>query len=497
MSGTQTVHLRVNDSATGRPTAVRLRVVGPGGEYIAPLGRVVDFPTGRNEEVSDHAYLGGQKFCFIDGSCEVILPTGVPLEIELSKGIEYEPVRQTVTLNPGQMALRLTISRWFDRHSEGWLSADTRCHFLTPHSALLEAAAEDLDFVHLLATETEYPSNDGHLYRMIPNMPAFSGQCPALEKDGRAVVVNTFNKHPALGRLGLLNSHRPVHPLSFGGDEQTDDWSLCDWCNQCHRKGGLTVWADAFRMEMGIPGGESLVAAILGKIDAFEIDAGERATPLLPHWYQLLNAGIRLPLVGCSGKDSNRSVLGAMRLYTQTEPDKITLADWVERTRQGRTFVSNGPLLELTVNGNGSGETVHLGEVEVQAKARSLNPHDRLEIIINGSVVAEASPSGTPYESCIETNLKIPDGGWLAARCVGSAKSAIYPMLATFAHTSPVWIEIEGRPTRAVPAAVRSLMGLLKNVREWIETQGHFALPKRQAQMLERCDEATQILESR
>ena len=142
--------------------------------------------------------------------------------------------------------------------------------------------------------------------------------------------MNTLNTHPVLGTVALLHSHRPVLPLAFGGEE-TDDWSICDWCDQCHRKGGLTVWVDAFEPAGGLVGGEALVAAILGKIDAIEVTGRPRKSPLLPWVYRLWDAGFLIPLVGASGKDSNRIALGQMR----------TLADcrelpWIEAVRVGK-----------------------------------------------------------------------------------------------------------------------------------------------------------------
>jgi len=479
------VNLRVSDAATGKPTPVRLRIVDDQGNFYVPLGRSSDFPLGRNEQVGVCVYLGGRKFVFFDGSCEIILPADVPLHLEISKGPEYRPIRETVTLKPGKMALRFTIERWTDTRAEGWKRADTRCHFLSPHDALLEAAAENLDLVYLLATEHDSPSNDGHLYRVTPNLTAFSGQQPIVERDGHAVVVNTFNTHPALGRLGLLHSHRPVFPLSFGSTDQTDDWSLLDWCNQCHRKAGLAVWCDAFRQEKGLNGGEALIAAILGKLDVLEFDGGERSQPLLPFWYRLLNAGVRLPIVGGSGKESNRQVLGSMRTYTLMEPGADTLGDWVEQTRRGRTFVTNGPLLDFKVNGHVAGTTLSMSTVAVQARARCLTPFERFEIVMNGEVVAEATPSGE--SAVIEQSITLPEGGWLAARCLGTAS--------LFAHTSPVWVEMEGRPRRVDPAAVKTIGKMLDTVKDWIETNGNFTLPKRREQMLQGCLEALAVIE--
>ena len=55
MSGKlQTVHVRVNDAATGQPTPVRIRFEGPGGEYFAPFGRLTEFATG--EKLSAKAF---------------------------------------------------------------------------------------------------------------------------------------------------------------------------------------------------------------------------------------------------------------------------------------------------------------------------------------------------------------------------------------------------------------------------------------------------------
>src|SRR5437879_5282516 len=110
----QTVHLRINDAATDKPTPVRLGIAGPDGTFFAPFGRFADFATGRNEDVGGHLQLGREKWCYIDGSCEVKLPRGVPLRVRATKGPEYRALDATVTLGPGQMALRFAVERWID-----------------------------------------------------------------------------------------------------------------------------------------------------------------------------------------------------------------------------------------------------------------------------------------------------------------------------------------------------------------------------------------------
>lgn len=476
-----TVHLRVNDAATGKPTPVRLRVSGPVGTAYPLLGRFTDFPTGRNEAVGGHLLLNKEAWWYVDGSCEVRLPAGVPLRVRATKGPEYAPLDEAVTLGPGQMALRFAMNRSNPR-PEGWMSGDSRCHFLPPHAALLEAAAEDLDVVNLLACVQEYPSiRDGTAYPTAPQLDAFSGQRPALDADGRMVVVNTLNAHPALGKVGLLNSHRPVFPLAFGGDEW-DDWSVGDWCDQCHRKGGLAVWVDAFRPAGGLVGGETLVGAILGKIDAIEIDPAPRTQPLLPWVYRLWNAGLPVPLVGGSGKDSNRVALGAVRTYARLPAGEApTYRGWVEAVRAGRTVVTDGPFLSLDLGGRGPGETLD-GTGEVTARAAVPAP-GRVELVRDGTVVAAG-------EGSAEVALTASEPGWLAARWVG-------PGGAGFAHTSPVWLRPGGAPLPRRPVAVERLARLVDATREWVESAGRFADPRSKPHLLGLCAAAADRLAGR
>jgi hypothetical protein len=450
------------------------------------------FPVGRIEVVGGHVYLNGKRHAYIDGGAEFPLPTGVPLTVEISRGPAYLPIRETVTLGEGQLTLRFTVRRWIADPWTELVTVDSRCHFLTPHSARLEGSAEGLDLVNLLATVQDYPSPDGHMYRVIPNMTAFSGQLAALD----SVYVNTFNVHPVLGRLGLLNSHRAVFPLTFGHADETDDWSLADWCDQCHRKKGLVVWCDAYRTEAGLPGSEALVDAILGKIDAIEVDALERSAPFLPLWYRLLNAGVRLPLVGGSGKADNRTALGGVR--TLTPPTAHAYPGWVEHVRAGRTVATNGPFVRLTVDDEPWPTRISQSEpkpIRLRAETASAIPFERLELIANGTPIAAAPATiGGVFTAVLEVEHTFSSGGWLAARCWGATKPDLYPHVPAFAHTSPVWVEVAGQAVPRVPAAVAALAREIGGVRHWIQQEGRFTNTRRKAHLLELCDAAAEKL---
>src|SRR5580704_6000180 len=101
------VHVRVSDADTSQPTPVRLHISDADGRVYPPLGQFAEFATGRGEDVGGHVVLDRKCWYYIDGSCEVPLPSDVPLTVEATKGLEYEPVRQQLTLGAGQMSLRL------------------------------------------------------------------------------------------------------------------------------------------------------------------------------------------------------------------------------------------------------------------------------------------------------------------------------------------------------------------------------------------------------
>jgi hypothetical protein len=474
----QQVHLRVNDAATGRPTPVRLRVTDGAGTYYPPYGRMAEFPHGRGEDVGGNLLVGRERWTYIDGSCEIAVLPG-ELTVEAVKGPEYRPLRETVDLPAGKLALRFVIERWTDLRQSDWYSGDIRAHAMSPHAALLEAAAEDLAVVNLLAREVAAQTADGQTYLTIPNLLAFSGQKPCVESDGHLVAVNTLNAHPVLGRLALLHCHRVVYPLTFGGSEQTDDWSLADWCGQCHRKHGLLVWVDAFDPKCG-HAGEALANLILGEIDAVELNAQDPGR--LRMWYHLLNAGLRVPIVGGSGKDSNRTPLGMFRTYVRLAADEpFSYTRWIEAVRAGRTYVSSGPLVTFQINGADAGADVpSAGSVCVRYGVRGLEPVERVDLLVNGAVAASGDGAD------VERELAVPAGGWVAIRCLGHGR--------LLAHTSPVYVRVGDVPPPTDPAPVAALDQHLVRAREWVESEGRFDRPKSRDRLLATFDAARDAL---
>ena len=157
-----------------------------------------------------------------------------------------------------------SLDRTIDLHAGRWVTADTHVHFLAPSTALLQAAAEDVDVVNLLAAQW------GDLYTNVTDLPWGSMADPA---GRRIVVVGTENRQNQLGHLALLGAHRPIHPFASGGPPEGRlagalDVLLADWADRCRAAGGLVVAA-----HFPLPYAEIAADIVAGKIDALETQA--------------------------------------------------------------------------------------------------------------------------------------------------------------------------------------------------------------------------------
>ena len=91
-----------------------------GRTHFPPLGRAAEFPTGRNEDVGGHLQVGRERWCYIDGACEMPLPAGVPLRVQATKGPEYTPLDADRHARAGADVAAVR-HRALDRFARRWL----------------------------------------------------------------------------------------------------------------------------------------------------------------------------------------------------------------------------------------------------------------------------------------------------------------------------------------------------------------------------------------
>ena len=224
-----------------------------------------------------------------------------------------------------------------------------------------------------------------------------------------------------------------------------------------------SAWHEARRASFLEPLGELLADLVLGEVDAYELYYDERRMfSSLSDWYDLLGCGLRVPLVAGSGKDSNGVALGAMRTCARLpQGEGLTYKGWIEAVRAGRTFITNGPLLTLSIDGHGPGDVLALqserGIVAIRAEAKSTVPFEWLELRNNVGICATARASGDPPTAVLEIEVPIDSCGWVAARCHGRQLVHHRPEQRALAHTSPVYITLPGQKPRADPNVLQRL----------------------------------------
>jgi hypothetical protein len=473
------VRLSVDDDAT----PARVRFVAADGRYLPPLGHREEINPGLFEDTGAGLILGGDTYAYVPGEFQIDLPVG-GVDVEVVKGFDHRPVRRTLAVAPGTRALAIAIDRPIDLRAEGWRSSDSHVHFLAPSTALLQAAAEDLTFVHLLATQL------GDEFTNIPDLSWGSQQDPS----GRHVVmVGTENRQNMLGHLALLGARRPVVPLAAGGAPEGRIGGaitelLGDWADRCHAEGGLVVGA-----HFPLPFAEIAADIVSGRIDAVEMQcfAPGLDNPSILEWYRFLNCGYRLPVLGGTDKMSAEVPVGAVRTYARLDPDAPPTFDaWSAAVRAGRTFATSGPVIELSVDGHEPGDVLALpasgGHLETQVRARAAQAIiGSLELIVNGRVVARQDAPQATADFRLTAVIDLDAGAWIAARSRSDHEihSAFKTSMAS--HTSPVYVEVVDRPLFVADDA-EAILQVIDGTVRWLETMAAIGDPALRARMAER-----------
>jgi len=458
----QWMTIRVIDSSTGKPTPTRIHLSGARGEYLAPYGHHAQINTNWFEDYGADVVVGGRNYAYVPGEFTTDIPVG-DVYAELCKGFEYQPIRRKATVRAGQKVLELKIDRWKDLRSQGWVTADTHVHFLSPHTAWLEAQAEGVNVVNLLASQWG---------RLFTNVGDYTGRVGIVEED-TIVYVGTENRNHMLGHMSMLGTQGlPVYPMCCGGPSESwagdpDFLMLAEWARENRRKGGVVI-----RPHYPYCGHtEDPVPILKGLVDALEINMSRSGGFPVQEWYRYLNCGYRVAVAGGTDKMGAYTALGWLRTYAKLDPNQpFTYDAWAEAVRAGRTISTNGPLIDLSVEGREIGDTIDMsptgGTLEVHATAESFWPLGRIEVVHNGRVVASQEiPEGSKKLQAKE-RVHIPGSGWIAARCSGHQS---HPGAYVAAHTSPVYIKCGDTRAFDGPAA-EHMLALVEGGIEYLQT---------------------------
>lgn len=489
---------RIVDERSGQPISARLRLTDARGRDVVPAGHP--------SELAPDAHQGdvrfqSKRFAYVDGNFSLD-PTSLPLRYQVIKG--YEFVIAEGQISPGDVreaGIAIPLSRWSSLADQGWYSGDNHIHHISPKSCRLEMDAEDLDVANILTSD------------FTADQFEFEGKVNRYSSGRRLIYVNQEFRNDHLGHMCLLNLKRLIEPVKT---MQPYEYPLhLRACDETHAQGGYVSWAHF----PSWPGVESPLDVAMEKLDGLEIlcvlDPREfpvfmrnvvpelEANDGLRLWYRYLNCGFRLAATAGTDKMTTFVTVGANRVYAHVEGE-FTYPNWINALKQGRTFITNSPVLSFTVNGSDPGVTLGFDSkrnkvAEVHASAESQLPYDRLEIVANGVAIAQATPGGRRHRAEIHLEYPVRKSCWLAARVVedldayrkrGVAFPEIHVSEGTrlsdyygtrrpetvFAHSSPVYVIRDEEPIRSQDDA-EYYVRYLDNAIRWLATEAKFARP--------------------
>ena len=503
--GMHRILVKVFDAETKQPLAARVSFTDGEGEYFPPYGHPRKIPSG--PWGGDLALPDGKNYAYVDEIFETELPSSL-IRVEASRGFEYDVFERD--FQPEELPdgiLEIPLLRWINMEKKGWYPGDTHIHFPNPQAAYLEMRAEGLRVINLLVYKSGVGNGERDGEGIFKNIEHFEGRLNRLSDQRYFIYTNEEFRNHFLGHLIFLNLKQLVWPISTGAIPE-NGWGGYDWpthadaAQLARDQDGLVIWA-----HFPYPNGECPVDVALGKIDAFDLLTTGNPFELHPTlqriykmygpsvyqrapidlFYDYLNCGFRISASAGSDKMSTSVPMGSARVYVQTGPT-LDYPGWIDGLRRGQTFISTGPMIELSVDGKGPGDEVAVPvppaegshTVLIKAISRSRMPYQKLEIIHDGEVVATTSPSGPYSEATVEVRVSINRSGWVAARCYGP-KMLPYGgppghlfRMPVFAHTNPIWVSIEGRPPDPGEAPDRFLEQI-KYHREYVLEKGRYS----------------------
>jgi hypothetical protein len=177
-------------------------------------------------------------------------------------------------------------------------------------------------------------------------------------------------------------------------------------------------------------------------------------------WYRLLNTGLRLPAGAGTDAMTNfaslHGPLGLNRVFVRSGP-RLSYRSWLAGLKAGRTFASNGPLLQFSIDGRQAGDELRFAAGVHQLRARvslvSNVPVERLEIVANGVVVARVPLSPDSTRAAAVVPLPITRSGWFTLRAWSSHSHPGVLDGYPFATTSPIYVIVGGQPIRSAEDA--------------------------------------------
>ena len=437
----------INDALTGRPTPCTVTITDAKGKVV----------------IESDSFKGGFR---CPGEFTKRLPAGLT-RIRITRGFETKAIDRQVNLLEGDTtSLAFNLERVVDLRKRGWFAGDSHVHMLHGERTVpvsfdyvsLAAKAEDLQYMCLAQAwnmddptperlETELRRHSTPNCILTWNLEAPKNY---YKGDAGLCLGHCWN----LGVRGRTPDNQDVIGMLMAASAWDYESGKPTYANYesyqlIHDQGGVACYSHPARWWMGPWGGQggypkvdrmrvsnlavelpldTLLGPTYDGLDLItgpgEFEANAKAFQI---WSLLLNHGYRVAATGSSDSCFDRpggGVPGTPRTYTLI-PGKFSLAKAARAIAAGRTFVTTGPLLLASLDGNPPGSELTCGakrrplSIEAWDSGQSSGGLERIEVLRNGKVRREFALGTKPLS--VQTNLTIVEREtcWYCVRVFG------------------------------------------------------------------------------
>jgi len=473
------VSVRIQDSS-GNPVAGKVTFIGLGATkspYFRPDNPV---ETGRAWESSKNS-------CFPPAEgLDVELPAGTYLATA-SRGPEYTIDEKVVEIvKEENRDLAFVIDRVVD--TPGLIALDPHVHTTMSDGSVSVAeriksvVAEGIEV--MAATDHNVVTDYGAALKKL----RLDGALTVLP--GSEVTVSEvihYNTYPMLirpdepGNGAIVASGDAAGPL-FKASREKNPAALIQ---VNHPRAGDLGYFNNFNLEQA--SAATALAALDTGFDVLEVMNGpyfySSNETAIRDWFHLLNRGYLFPIVGSSDAHGiDRSEPGYSRTYVYYPDDGPAPLDTealLRSVRQGRSFATNGPIIDFRVNGEsvpGDLCPAQNGRVDIRIGVKSAPwvAVDEVRLVLNGErrmIFPVHTPKGEVAKFEQQLSLTLQRDTFLCVEALG--RTTLFPVLQNparngsirggtlpFAITNPVFVDVDGNrkfdpalPERIRPAA--------------------------------------------
>ena len=471
------------DSQSGKPLTARVRL-SQGTQSIIPTG--FTFYDRR-----------GERHFYVPSTFRLALEPG-QYTIRLERGKEFLPIEETFAISADQEVQRsFKLKRWINMESSGWYSADLHIH--RPAEVMAETLlGEDLNVAPLISNHywTQWDSlkkaprpavplvkvDDTHVFsvggyeieRIIegPGAVALFGLDLSLDFDGYELYPPaSYLTRKAREQGGYVDGDKPFWldvPVNVALGEIDFMEVACNHFFPRSVDADLKRWA-SWKPEAGFDGWDKGFALWIMDL-----------------YYKLLNCGFQLPASGGSACGVKPLAVGYNRVYAKLD-GPFSYENFFRALKAGRSFSTNGPILDLKVDGKGIGSRIDFSgktTISIEATAESGSELEALEILVNGESRVGTRGKGKLIS---RQTLDVDKSIWVAARAFEKSDQTV-----VFGQTSPIYILKDGQPVR-IAASVQYWLERIDQLIARTRSQGGFKAESHRQETLAVYEKARRI----